>query len=149
MNKIITLLTFSLLIFVSSGCDDETVDISVLPEATTIGKNTFGFVLNNWVYVGGRYRGTQFLNFTYFTDSAKIKVRSVLGTGNNEISFDINNPAEGSECTLTNVYFNDTKIPDGTVKISKFDTLLCIVSGTFNCGDRIKHGRFDVKFSQK
>ena len=150
MKKNIILLILSVLIFSVSSCHDETVDISVLPEATSTGKHTFGFMLDDWVYVGGRYHGRQSIDFTYYADSAKIKVHTELGTyRNNTIRFDINNPVEGNDCAITNVYFNATKLPDGTAKISRFDTLLYIVSGRFECGDKIKHGRFDVQFSRK
>jgi len=149
MKKNIILLILSILIFSVSSCDDRTIDVSVLPEATNTGEHTFGFMLDDWVYVGGRYLGRQSISFFYYAD-AKIKVHSALGTqGNNTICFDINNPVESGNCAITNVYFNNTEMPDGTAKISKFDTFFCIVSGTFSCGDRIQHGRFDVKFSQK
>lgn len=51
------LILFSIISFCSCGSEDETIDISVLPDVTSTGANTFGCLVDGWVYVGGRYRG--------------------------------------------------------------------------------------------
>ena len=40
-----------------SCTEDNTVDITVMPPATTTGANTFGCLVDGWIYVGGRYLG--------------------------------------------------------------------------------------------
>lgn len=53
MKKYILIL-FSIISFWSCT-EDESIDITVLPSATTTGANTFGCLMDGWIYVGGRY----------------------------------------------------------------------------------------------
>ena len=55
MKKYILIL-FSIISFWScKETENESIDITVLPSATTTGANTFGCLMDGWVYVGGRY----------------------------------------------------------------------------------------------
>ncbi|MDR0729486.1 MAG: hypothetical protein LBF19_05120 [Prevotellaceae bacterium] len=145
--------------------EDKTIDVSVLPEETTTGKNTFGCVIDGWVYVGGRYHDD------YYTDYAdttcpfppqgqysilffrcpvynQIKALARLGRAG-DLLFVLNNPREGQECVLTDVYLAGKKLPDGVAFITLLDTERCIISGRFECGDRIHFGRFDVVYHKE
>lgn len=53
MKKYILIL-FSIISFWSCT-EDESIDITVLPSVTTTGANTFGCLMDGWIYVGGRY----------------------------------------------------------------------------------------------
>lgn len=147
-----------------SGClfEDERVDISVLPEETTTGKNTFGCVIDGWVYVGGRYytnytdticdfpcSGQRSVLFFHCLEYNQIKAFALLEKDNYALQFTINNPREGHECVLTDVYLFRTRLPDGIAFITLFDTGYCIISGRFECSNRIHFGRFDVVYHKE
>ena len=53
MKKYILIL-FSIISFWSCT-EDESIDITGLPSVTTTGANTFGCLMDGWIYVGGRY----------------------------------------------------------------------------------------------
>lgn len=137
-----------------SSCDveDESVDITIMPEVTTTGADTFGCLVDGWVYVGGRfykYEGQSdewwsSVEFNHSEPQNVMKVQ-VWVKKNMAITFTIQSPEEGKETTFTDAYMGDEELSDGTVKINRFDTREHIISGTFQ-GNRITNGRFDVHY---
>ena len=49
------LLFICLLLFCVACEENESVDPTVMPEATTTGANTFGCLVDGWVYTSGRW----------------------------------------------------------------------------------------------
>lgn len=157
LKKLFTLL---LTILCCSGCgeeEDETVDITVMPAATAIGANTFGCLIDGWVYVGGRYsytggngwfvyEKTPSIAFVYNKTSGKIEA-GVQVKRDVFIRFTIASPQEGEKVDFTNTQFNGEKLKDGKVTISRFDQEKQIISGTFE-GGRMEQGRFDVRYQE-
>ncbi len=141
------------------GCDreDETVDITVMPPATTIGAETFGCLIDGWLYVGGRYRDYGYwfgpsvdspsIKFLYNEKQAEVDV-SVMVKQDRYIRFTIVSPQEGQESEFTNARFGEEKLKNGTVTITRFDTERNIISGTCS-GGRITNGRFDVHYKDQ
>lgn len=139
-------------LFLLSACgEDETVDITVMPEATATGAGTFGCLVDGWVYVGGRYPQNIIwyvpsVQFTYWGGrmqaSAQVKA-------DRRLAFDLLAPEEGKECTISNVTWDGEDLPGGTALISRMDTANHIISGTFQAGDGlITEGRFDVVYDR-
>lgn len=142
----------TLSVFCLWGCyEDQTVDITVMPEISNTGANTFGCLIDGWLYVGGRYHSTfgslniqRSINFEYYQKEETMKV-VVIVKEDKIIRFDIRSPKEGGETVFVNTRINDEEIENGTVKITRFDEQEHIISGTFS-GGRITHGRFDVHY---
>lgn len=125
-----------------SGClEDETVDITVMPEITSTGADTFGYLFDGWLYVGGRYSS---IYFEYDQQEETMQVKAWVKE-EKTIRFTILSPREGEETTFVDARINDRELEDGTVKIIRFDKEEQIISGTFS-GGRITHGRFDVHY---
>ncbi|MDR2652906.1 MAG: hypothetical protein LBC68_11460 [Prevotellaceae bacterium] len=169
MKKIFILLIIAVLLNNCTGCEEEdkTIDVSVLPEETSTGRNTFGCLIDGWVYVGGRYFTHYYHDFndTIYNhyhpepysilfcsypeyDEIKVFVQLEKNYGA-DLRFTINNPVEGKECVLADVYFGEIQMPDGIAFITLFDKGHYIISGRFECSNRIKHGRFDVIYHSK
>ena len=78
MKKYILIL-FSIISFWSCT-EDESIDITVLPSVTTTGANTFGCLMDGWIYVGGRYLnwGHSYVwtydSFHYYPEEDKLSV---------------------------------------------------------------------------
>ncbi|MCS2821087.1 hypothetical protein NXW78_06875 [Bacteroides ovatus] len=78
MKKYILIL-FSIISFWSCT-EDESIDITVLPSVTTTGDNTFGCLMDGWIYVGGRYLnwGHSYVwtydSFHYYPEEDKLSV---------------------------------------------------------------------------
>ena len=145
---------------------DKTVDPTVMPAETTTGANTFGCLVDGWLYVGGRYfnNGTAnhwSINFTYTESTNSISVRvkvKDIGKGNEYIAFTIDDPVETDgkstkNCTFSNARWTDEtdgsnpgeNLGSGKVEITYFDKTTKIISGRFSSDNgRIKHGQFDV-----
>lgn len=49
------LLFICLLLFCVACEENESVDPTIMPEATTTGANTFGCLVDGWVYTSGRW----------------------------------------------------------------------------------------------
>lgn len=142
------------------GCDEEedaTVDITVMPTATTIGANTFGCLIDGWIYVGGRYSYTgghwwfdyekaPSIAFVYNKTSGNIEA-GVQVKRDVFIRFTIASPQEGEKVDFTNTRFNGEKLKEGKATITRFDQEKQIISGTFE-GGRIEQGRFDVRYQE-
>jgi len=142
--------------------EDKTIDVTVMPEETTVGAQTFGCLIDGWIYVGGRFSDEYHnlsadrfpsINFNKSNDVIKVKVK-VEESG--YIAFTINNiPSQSTNsasCTFTNAIFlqgfyatEGKDLGSGTVNITRYDTTEGIISGRFS-GNIIKEGRFDVKY---
>lgn len=152
MKKYILLLITLLCL---TACEeDESRDITVMPPATEKGADTFGCLVDGWLYVGGRYQPLGFpdvlssIEFIHHTEANKISA-SVWVKRDQNITFSILSPEKGKECALTNITFGEEKLEDGTVFISRYDPSSHIISGTFTNGGRLTHGRFDVHYSER
>ncbi len=154
-TKILSLL---LLIVGCIGCtsEDKSIDPTILPEVTTTGKQTFGCLIDGWVYSGGRYypanvfesRTGPSIYFVYYTYFDKMEVYARVGS-EKVIRFTIVSPKAGQKCTYTeasfDVNYHVQELPDGEVTITRFDEEKHIISGLFE-GGQVTKGRFDVTF---
>ena len=150
MKKYILIL-FSIISFWSCT-EDESIYITVLPSATTTGANTFGCLMDGWIYVGGRYLnwGHSYVwtydSLHYYPEEDKLSVNVSVKPDIN-IHFIILSPQEGKEATLTDIRFRGEELEDGTAFISHFDPELNIISATFGNGKRLTNGRFDIHYT--
>ncbi len=157
MKKTIFTLLLALCCFACSS-EDKTIDPTVLPESTTTGQNTFGCLIDGWVYAGGRYypanifesRTGDSVEFTYSDKDKKVFAR--IQVGKDEVfSFTIEPPiVQGQKTTFTEAVLknwgHETKPVEGEVTITRFDLDEMIICGTFQ-GGRITNGRFDALLS--
>ncbi len=134
-------------IFCLSACEeDESRDITVMPPVTEEGADTFGCLVDGWLYVGGRYQPMAFKeSFVYNTAQDKLSAR-VWVKNDKTIDFTILSPQKGKECVLTDITFGEEELENGTAFISRFDPSAHIISGTFENKGRLTHGRFDIHY---
>jgi len=143
--------------------EDKMIDVTVMPEETATGANTFGCVVDGWLYVGGRYsdrywniNAQESIFFKYNATENKMAVEVKVKDRNEPyayIAFTINNPVDKQECTFTDAKWVDKlsedktgkPLGDGKVEITRFDKSAKIISGRFS-GTQIKHGQFDVEY---
>lgn len=152
MKKYILIL-FSMF-FLGSCSEDESVDITVMPPVTATGADTFGFLADGWVYVGGRYWSQSWSggelwpaqSFHYHKEDGKLTAH-VSVKPSLDISFTILSPEEGKECVLTDIRFGNEEQEDGTAHITRLDTKERIISGTFGNNARLTKGRFDIHYT--
>lgn len=139
-------------ICLGSCAEDTSIDVTVMPPATTTGANTFGCLVDGWVYVGGRYNNKDFGGWaakSFLYNEKEDKLTGYISvTFDYNISFTILSPQEGKNAVLTDLQFNNDKQEDGIVFISRFDKKDKIISGTFGNENRITNGRFDVHYSK-
>jgi hypothetical protein len=138
-------------LFIFATCDENKyVDVTVMPDETTVGAETFGCVKDGWLYVGGRYFewmlfwGHSSIECNYLKSREELSLSIEVKRGL-FIRFIIDNPETGKESPITKVFFGGEELPDGTATITRFDLEHRIISGRFEDG-RITHGRFDIKF---
>lgn len=135
---------FICLLFFCIACEEnKSVDPTLMPEATATGTNTFGCLVDGWVSVSGRW-GLPVAEFTQLEDSTSMTVSAQIGF-DSYLRFSIPNPKQGETLPYTNVSFDNQKIGDGKVRITRMSD--GIFSGTFE-GDRITEGRFDLKYKE-
>ena len=153
--------TVFLLITCLAACrKDKSIDVTVMPEETTTGANTFGCLVDGWIYVGGRYfdYNKQSINFVYNSGSDKMEIEvkvKGINTPYPYLAFTINSPVNGEECTFTDAKWRQSSgdnnvnsiidLGSGKVKITRFDKSAKIISGRFS-GNQITHGQFDVEY---
>lgn len=170
MKKYLIILLFAALF---TACnEDKTVDVSVMPQETTIGAQTFGCLVDGWLYVGGRFSDEYHnlvadrfpsINFKYYPSNETMDV-VVKVEESGYIMFTINNPRDPSDsnlalpllpCTFTNAKFTQSRnttegrdLGDGMVEITRFDQTEGIISGRFESINKkpVSHGQFDVKY---
>ena len=118
MKKYILILFSIISLWSCKETEDESIDITVLPSATTTGANTFGCLMDGWIYVGGRYLnwGHSYVwtydSFHYYTEEDKLSVSVSVKPGIN-LSFTILSPQEGKESTITDIEFGREELEDG------------------------------------
>jgi hypothetical protein len=173
MKKVSFLAICFLAIIFGSCRNNKLIDVTVLPEPTETGAQTFGCLVDGWVYVGGRYADYEnglaadhaSINFK-FTNANTIDVRVKVNNKNTDrffeyIKFTIDgvdttaNAVLPQNCTFSNArwgqYYSDESGTDialdnsGTVIISAINDSLRFVSGVFY-GIKIQEGRFDVRY---
>lgn len=147
------LFTLLLMVFCFTACDDgedKTIDPTVMPEATTSGKGTLGFLYNGWIYTAGRYY--EMVPFSpehlepihcYYDKGKDLLHIDARVAADKVLSFNIPAPKDQQTVAYTGATFAGLELPDGEVTITRFDKVEKIFSGTFE-GGRISHGRFDV-----
>ena len=141
MKKYILILFSIISLWSCKETEDESIDITVLPSATTTGANTFGCLMDGWMYVW------TYDSFYYYTEEDKLSVSVSVKPGIN-LSFTILSPQEGKESTITDIEFGREELEDGTAFISRFDTEMKIISVTFGNGKRLTNGRFDIHYTE-
>jgi hypothetical protein len=161
-----------LCIIIFGACtQNNLVDPTVLPAITNTGADNFGCLIDDWVYIGGRYydSGSPYIYdnnhsiiFQYFTASNYIDVSvKVAEEPNNYLKFRINDVSKTAvlpqECTFSNARFaamktdarGDIAIDNtGTVIITELNDSAKFISGIFY-GNRITEGRFDMHYLTK
>lgn len=140
MKKAIVL---CLLLLCISCNEDRSVDPSIMPEATTVGKNTFGCLIDDWVYISQRW-GTPKVHYIAVEDSTAITIEAKVGF-TSVIKLTLINPTEGEIVEYKDVLFENQKFENGQALITRMSD--GIISGTFE-GKRIVKGRFDLKYSE-
>ncbi|MEG0889826.1 hypothetical protein [Bacteroides sp.] len=140
---------FVLMLLLCIGCESEdtTVDTTVMPEATTTGADTFGCLIDGWLYVGGRYGAppaTSSIRFEYYPAKDIVNVY-VYVKMLKPIRFTIHSPQVGKTTTYTDASFGFEPLEDGNVTITHLDKKRRIISGTFEGGQTSK-GRFDIHY---
>ena len=136
-----------LLFFCSlSSCNEEdrTIDPTILPDATSEGKGTIGCVIDDWIYVGGRY-GDPTATYGITPAGQDSMVITALVDNDIRFSFIIHSPREHATSLFTEAWLNTDSLGRGQVYISALRN--GIVSGTF-AGGRIKEGRFDLRYTE-
>ena len=153
---------FVLASFLIACNEDKSIDVTVMPEETATGADTFGCLVDGWLYVGGRYsdrywniNAQESILFRYTSDnkmSVEVKVKD-----RNEpyayLAFTIIEPVDKQHCTFIDAQWLDKLSSDnkgiplgnGTVEITRFDKTKKIISGRFS-GSQITHGQFDVHY---
>lgn len=150
MNKYI--FTFIVALFLCCACtEDFSVDPTIMPPATATGENTFGCLMDGWIYTGGRFSKPNALYIPTYEDNDNevIRIKAEVDDGV-YISFFILNPSESQTTTYIEAEYHEwpkesKELPDGTVHITRFDKQEHIISGTFQ-GGNIREGRFDIMF---
>lgn len=131
------------MVFLCCSCEeDKSVDPTLMPEATMEGKNTFGCLIDGWVYTGERFGKPEAIvsiseNTNYIIIRATVNFFTTL-------EFTLINPVANAECAYTNASFDEKKLEDGKAYITRKDG--SIISGTFSGGTMTK-GRFDIRYT--
>ena len=123
--------------------ENESVDPTIMPEATTTGANTFGCLVDGWVYTSGRW-GMPAAEYLEREEGSSVTVSAQVGLGS-YIRFTIADPKEGETLPYVNLSFENQNMEDGKVYISRMSD--GVFSGTFE-GGRITEGRFDLKYKE-
>lgn len=136
-----------------------------LPPITTEGKNTFGCMVNDTLWIYSNNRGNLFADYYNgeLVITSKKNINNVIGINIHKIFFGKNlfhlKKENDSTGKATYSYLNKIYLTDNTytgqVKLLLLDSINKIVSGTFyftaydkNTGDSvsIKDGRFDIHY---
>lgn len=137
-------LLFICLLFFCIACEEnKSVDPTIMPEATTTGANTFGCLVDGWVYVSGRW-SLPVAEYRQLEDSTSMTISAQVGF-DSYLRFAIAKPQQGETLSYMNVSFDNQMVGNGQVHITRMSD--GIFSGTFE-GDRITKGRFDLKYKE-
>lgn len=137
------LLFICLLLFCVACEENESVDPTIMPEATTTGANTFGCLVDGWVYASGRW-GLPVAEYWEGEEGSEMTISVQTGL-DSYIRFTIVDPKQGETLPYGNASFENQKMEDGKVYISRMSD--GVFSGTFE-GGRITKGRFDLKYKE-
>ncbi len=143
MNKLLSLLLLLMPLCFASCEEDESVDPSLMPDATTEGVNTFGCLIDGWVYTSGRY-GLPEVKDESTAEENRLVIIAPVGLFGEAVRLTLLNPAEGVTCACTIEGTAEVR-EEGQAFISRKDGW--IVSGTFS-GERVTEGRFDVRYAE-
>lgn len=134
---------FICLLFLCIACEEnKSVDPTIMPEKTTVGANTFGCLVDGWLYAGGRW-GNPTAEYVKMV-SNNMTVSAQVGF-DSFIRFTIPEPQEGETYSSVNIQFDGQTFEDGEVRILRMSD--GVFSGTFE-GKRVTEGRFDLKYSE-
>lgn len=161
------LITTLLTVVLCCSCDREdfSVDPTLMPPATQTGANTFGCLIDGWVYTGQRYdsdhkaiyypsteeTGKPLVDIRVRVDAyASISFRIIDPKEKNITIYSVSEATDDDRTIYTDATFQDgdnpeEKLEDGTVNVTRFDINNRIISGTFE-GGRMTEGRFDLRF---
>ena len=135
------LITIVLTVALCCACNGEdfSADPTLMPPATQTGANTFGCLIDGWIYTGQRYGPDHKASYyPAYNEDEKATVHVYVWVDTNtSISFNIIDPKEKN----ITVYSALERI----VNITRFDLKNRIISGTFE-GGRVTEGRFDLTF---
>lgn len=101
------LLFICLLLFCVACEENESVDPTIMPEATTTGANTFGCLVDGWVYTSGRW-GMPSAEYLEWEEGSSVTVSAQVGLGS-YIRFTIADPKEGETLPYVNLSFENSK----------------------------------------
>ena len=99
------LLFICLLLFCVACEENESVDPTIMPEATTTGANTFGCLVDGWVYTSGRW-GMPSAEYLEREEGSSVTVSAQVGLGS-YIRFTIADPKEGETLPYVNLSFEN------------------------------------------
>ena len=99
------LLFICLLLFCVACEENESVDPTIMPEATTTGANTFGCLVDGWVYTSGRW-GMPSAEYLEREEGSSVTVSAQVGLGS-YIRFTIADPKEGETLPYVNLCFEN------------------------------------------
>lgn len=134
---------FICLLFFCIACEENrSVDPTIMPEKTTVGANTFGCLVDGWLYASGRW-GNPTAEYVKMV-SNNMTVSAQVGF-DSFVRFTIPEPQEGETYSSVNIEFDGQTFEDGEVHILRMSD--GIFSGTFN-GKRVTEGRFDLKYNE-
>lgn len=134
---------FICLLFLCIACEEnKSVDPTIMPEKTTVGANTFGCLVDGWLYAGGRW-GNPTAEYVKMV-SNNMTVSAQVGF-DSFIRFTIPEPQEGETYSSVNIQFDGQTFEDGEVRILRMSD--GVFSGTFE-GKRVTEGRFDLRYSE-
>ena len=96
------LLFICLLLFCVACEENDSVDPTIMPEATTTGANTFGCLVDGWVYTSGRW-GMPAAEYLEREEGSSVTVSAQVGLGS-YIRFTIADPKEGETLPYVNLF---------------------------------------------
>ena len=137
------ILFICLLLFCMACEENKAIDPTIMPEATETGANTFGCRGDGWVCASGRW-GLPNAEYMVLEDSTGMTVSAQVDFGT-YLRFTIANPKQGETLPYKDASFDNQKIEDGKVYISRMSD--GVFSGTFE-GGRVTKGRFDLKYKE-
>lgn len=120
--------------------EDKSVDPTLMPEATAEGLDTFGCLIDGWVYTSGRYGLPHVSDESSGSESRFVLTAPVAQFENISLTFFA--PVAGQECTYSAALSSGEDLGEGRAYISRHDGF--VFSGTF-AGGRISEGRFDIR----
>lgn len=134
---------FICLLFLCIACkENKSVDPTIMPEKTTVGANTFGCLVDGWLYVSGRW-GEPTAEYVKMV-SNNMTVSAQVGF-DSFLRFTVPEPKEGETYSSVNIQFRNLDFEDGEVHILRMSD--GVFSGTFE-SKRVKNGRFDLVYNE-